>query len=73
MMDEKFTLQILECMSFSVFIEERGLPFRELDIFDEVYANIVRQLLLESSNTEIMMQHIADLAAMIPFKVTYCI
>ena len=35
-MDDEFTTRVLDSMSFSTFVAERGPPYRVCDIFDEV-------------------------------------
>ena len=36
MVEDDFTLRVLEGMGFNSFVSERGPPYRVCDIFDEV-------------------------------------
>jgi len=36
LVDDDFTTRVLDSMSFSTFVAERGPPYRVCDIFDEV-------------------------------------
>jgi len=36
LVDDEFTTRVLDSMSFSTFVAERGPPYRVCDIFDEV-------------------------------------
>jgi len=36
LVDDEFTVRVLDSMSFSTFVAERGAPYRVCDIFDEV-------------------------------------
>ncbi|XP_052823707.1 myotubularin-related protein 13 isoform X6 [Octopus bimaculoides] len=64
MVDDEFACRVLDCMSFSTFVAERGPPYRVCDIFDEVYATMQDQLKEErsSTNDEKMMAHIKEIA-----------
>ncbi|CAE1243244.1 SBF1_2 [Acanthosepion pharaonis] len=64
MVDDDFTCKVLDCMSFSSFVAERGPPYRVCDIFDEVYATMQDQLKEERAtvNGEKMMAHIKEIA-----------
>ena len=37
LIEDDFTTRVLDSMSFSTFVAERGPPFRVTDLFDEVY------------------------------------
>ena len=39
MVEDEFTLRVLEGMGFNSFVSERGPPYRVCDIFDEVRAS----------------------------------
>jgi len=36
LVDDEFTTRVLDSMSFSTFVAERGPPYRVCDMFDEV-------------------------------------
>ncbi|XP_048780687.1 myotubularin-related protein 13-like isoform X2 [Ostrea edulis] len=62
MVDVDFLVRVLEGMSFSTFVAERGNPYRACDIFDEVYSNIHDLLTTETADPEKVMEHVKDLA-----------
>ncbi|XP_023930025.1 myotubularin-related protein 13 isoform X2 [Lingula anatina] len=62
MVSEDFLTRVLDGMSYSTFVSERGPPFRVIDIFDEVYATLSDMIKHENGSQEKMMQSIKDLA-----------
>ena len=40
LIDNEFTVRLLDSMCFNSFVQERGLPFRPVDLFDELYSQL---------------------------------
>lgn len=36
LVENDFVVRLLDCMFFNTFIQERGMPYRPCDLFDEV-------------------------------------
>lgn len=34
--NNEFVIRLLDCIYFSSFVQERGIPFRSCDLFDDV-------------------------------------
>lgn len=60
--DSEFVRRMLECMFFNTFISERGLPWRQCDIFDEAYSAYSDQCVLEQTDPSRVLVHIQMLA-----------
>ena len=58
MSDSEFLIKVLDCMFFTSFVSERGLPWRVWDIWDELYANILEHLRIEQQNPRLLLEHI---------------
>ncbi|KAL4721546.1 hypothetical protein ACJJTC_008312 [Scirpophaga incertulas] len=58
----EFAARLLDSMFFNGLVAERGPPWRPTDIWDELVQNLPEQLRLESSNPELELQHIQELA-----------
>ncbi|XP_050410421.1 myotubularin-related protein 13 isoform X2 [Patella vulgata] len=62
MVEDDFTHRVLDGMSFSSFVTERGPPYRVCDIFDEVYATIQDELKEEKNHPDKMMMNTKNIS-----------
>ena len=60
--DCEFTKRLLNCMFFNPFVSDRGPPWRPCDLFDQVYANLGEQLMLEDQDPSRTLRNIQSLA-----------
>lgn len=60
--DNDFMTRLLDSMFFEKFVESRGLPYRDCDLFDELHANLHERLLEEKNNINAIIRHIKNLA-----------
>lgn len=60
--DNDFMSRLLDSMFFEKFVESRGLPYRNCDLFDYVHAEIQKDLKAEKKDIYITIQHIKKLA-----------
>ncbi|XP_054159032.1 myotubularin-related protein 13-like [Oppia nitens] len=65
LVDNEFVVRLLDCMFFVTFVQERGLPYRQCDLFDELYSSLQNMFKDEMRNSEIVVQHIRELAQQI--------
>jgi hypothetical protein len=70
LVNNEFMNRLLDSMSFQRFIEERGPPFRNCDIFDEIYASVQSHLRDEIREPELIGIHIQEIAEKL-FKYEY--
>ncbi|KAI0213842.1 Myotubularin-related protein 13 [Lamellibrachia satsuma] len=62
LVEDDFTLKVLDSMCFNTFVAERGPPYRACDIFDEVFASMQDMLKTEENTAERLQHNIEDLA-----------
>jgi myotubularin-related protein 5/13 len=60
--DSEFMTRLLESMFFEKFVESRGLPHRDCDLFDELHANLHERLREEQNDMNAIIRHIKNLA-----------
>lgn len=60
--DNEFMTRLLESMFFEKFVESRGLPYRDCDLFDELHASLHERLQEERSDINAIIRHIKTLA-----------
>ena len=70
LINNEFMNRLLDSMSFQRFIEERGPPFRNCDIFDEIYASVQSHLREEIKEPELIGIHVQEIAEKL-FKYEY--
>lgn len=60
--DNEFMTRLLESMFFEKFVESRGLPYRDCDLFDELHATLHERLQEEKNDINAIIRHIKNLA-----------
>lgn len=60
--DNDFMTRLLDSMFFEKFVESRGLPYRECDLFDELHATLHERLQEENNDIDAIIRHIKNLA-----------
>lgn len=60
--DNEFMTRLLESMFFEKFVEYRGLPYRDCDLFDELHATLHERLLDEMGDIDAIIRHVKILA-----------
>jgi len=60
--DNEFMTRLLESMFFEKFVESRGLPYRDSDLFDELHATLHERLQEERGDIDAIIRHIKNLA-----------
>lgn len=60
--DSEFMTRLLESMFFEKFVESRGLPHRDCDLFDHLHAILHERLQEEGNNINSIIRHIKNLA-----------
>lgn len=60
--DNEFMTRLLESMFFEKFVEARGLPYRDCDLFDELHATLHERLQEEKYDINAIIHHIKSLA-----------
>lgn len=60
--DNDFMTRLLDSMFFEKFVESRGSPYRECDLFDYLHANLHEKLKEEMDDIDIIIRHIKNLA-----------
>ncbi|XP_022088215.1 myotubularin-related protein 13-like isoform X3 [Acanthaster planci] len=73
---EEFLSKVLDSMSFSTFVNDKGPPYRVCDIFDKLVANISDTLNQEEGSSEKALKNIRDVGDYLyinenPTKSTY--
>lgn len=48
LVENEFVVRLLDCMFFNSFVQERGIPFRPCDLFDDICSVSPRRLKEES-------------------------
>uniref|UniRef100_A0A6A7FYR4 Myotubularin-related protein 13-like n=6 Tax=Hirondellea gigas TaxID=1518452 RepID=A0A6A7FYR4_9CRUS len=59
--DHEFVSKLLDCMSFTEFVNDRGLPWRVCDLWDELYSQTPEQQRLEHQDPRLVLVHIKEL------------
>lgn len=59
--DCEFVSKLIDCMFFTEFISERGLPWRVCDLWDDLYSQTCDQQRLEVQDPRLVLQHIEEL------------
>lgn len=57
----EFVSKLLDCMFFTEFVSERGLPYRVCDLWDDVYSMTPEQQRLEHHDPRLVLAHIREL------------
>lgn len=60
--DNEFMTRLLDSMFFEKFVESRGLPYRDCDLFDELHATLHERLQEEKNDINAIIRHIKNLA-----------
>lgn len=60
--DNEFMTRLLESMFFEKFVETRGSPYRECDLFDFLQATLHETLKEERGDYDVMVRHVKSLA-----------
>lgn len=60
--DNDFMTRLLESMFFEKFVEARGSPYRDCDLFDELHATLHERLQEERNDIGAIIRHIKNLA-----------
>lgn len=60
--ESEFMCKFVESMAFCAFVGERGIPYRTVDLFDEVYTNCCQMFLDEEENFDAVLDNIQALA-----------
>lgn len=60
--DNEFMTRLLESMFFEKFVESRGLPHRDCDLFDDLHATLHERLQEERNDINVIIRHIKNLA-----------
>lgn len=60
--EDDFLPKVLEGMAFAGFVTERGPPYRDADLFDELVANEARRMQAEEGSKAKVLRHIKELA-----------
>lgn len=60
--DNEFMTRLLESMFFEKFVESRGLPYRDCDLFDELHSALHERLQEERNDINAIIRHIKMLA-----------
>lgn len=60
--DNEFMTRLLESMFFEKFVESRGLPYRDCDLFDDLHATLHERLQEEKNDITTIIRHIKNLA-----------
>ena len=62
LVENEFTVKLINSMFFNTFIQERGLPYRYVDLFDNLFASINDTLIEEEKNPSLFIRNIRALA-----------
>ncbi|XP_061816685.1 myotubularin-related protein 5 isoform X2 [Nerophis lumbriciformis] len=63
--EDDFLMKVLDGMAFAGFVSERGPPYRETDLFDDLVANEVERIRQEEACPRKVMNHIKELAELL--------
>lgn len=62
LVENEFTVKFINSMFFNSFIQERGPPYRYVDLFDNLYANLNDTQIEEGKNPSLFIKNIRILA-----------
>ncbi|XP_032077912.1 myotubularin-related protein 5 isoform X1 [Thamnophis elegans] len=62
LVEDEFLPKVLEGMAFAGFVTERGPPYRETDLFDELVASEAKRMQADEGNKAKVLRHIKELA-----------
>ncbi|XP_039181258.1 myotubularin-related protein 5 isoform X3 [Crotalus tigris] len=62
LVEDEFLPRVLEGMAFAGFVTERGPPYRESDLFDELVASEAKRMQADEGNKAKVLRHIKELA-----------
>uniref|UniRef100_A0A8D2LTB8 SET binding factor 1 n=1 Tax=Varanus komodoensis TaxID=61221 RepID=A0A8D2LTB8_VARKO len=62
LVEDDFLPKVLEGMAFAGFVTERGPPYRDTDLFDELVANEATRMQADEGNKARVLWHIKELA-----------
>uniref|UniRef100_A0ABM5GLA0 Myotubularin-related protein 5 isoform X2 n=1 Tax=Pogona vitticeps TaxID=103695 RepID=A0ABM5GLA0_9SAUR len=62
LVDDDFLPRVLEGMAFAGFVTERGPPYRDMDLFDELVANEAKRMQADEGSKARVLRHIKELA-----------
>ncbi|XP_063164799.1 myotubularin-related protein 5 isoform X4 [Candoia aspera] len=62
LVEDDFLPKVLEGMAFAGFVTERGPPYRETDLFDELVASEAKRMQADEGNKAKVLRHIKELA-----------
>ncbi|KAH7644117.1 myotubularin-related protein 13-like protein [Dermatophagoides farinae] len=63
--NNEFVQRLLDCTFFLTFVQERGIPYRPCDLFDELYSSLHNFIKEEIKNPTLTLKHIRELAVQI--------
>nr|CAB3265877.1 myotubularin-related protein 13-like [Phallusia mammillata] len=59
----EFVPKLLQSQAFSLFVQEKGPPFRRLDLFDEVVSKTLGKIQSETSNVHEALKNVKEIAS----------
>ncbi|XP_061493895.1 myotubularin-related protein 5 isoform X6 [Rhineura floridana] len=62
LVEDEFLPKVLEGMAFAGFVTERGPPYRDIDLFDELVANQAKRMQADEGSPARVLRHIKELA-----------
>ncbi|CAI5786790.1 Hypothetical predicted protein [Podarcis lilfordi] len=62
LVEDDFLPKVLEGMAFAGFVTERGPPYRDIDLFDELVANEAKRMQADEGSRARVLRHIKELA-----------
>ncbi|XP_038198614.1 myotubularin-related protein 5 isoform X2 [Arvicola amphibius] len=62
LVEDDFLMKVLEGMAFAGFVSERGVPYRSIDLFDELVAHEVARMRADENHPHRVLRHVQELA-----------
>ncbi|XP_060044813.1 myotubularin-related protein 5 isoform X2 [Erinaceus europaeus] len=62
LVEDDFLMKVLEGMAFAGFVSERGVPYRPIDLFDELVAHDVARMRADENHPQRVLRHVKELA-----------
>uniref|UniRef100_A0A8C6YF45 SET binding factor 1 n=1 Tax=Naja naja TaxID=35670 RepID=A0A8C6YF45_NAJNA len=62
LVEDEFLPKVLEGMAFAGFVTERGPPYRETDLFDELVASEAKRMQADEGSKAKVLRHVKELA-----------
>lgn len=63
LVDNEFIVRLLDSMCFNSFVQERGLPFRPVDLFDQLYSQLDLLVKAETAGgLDVILNNVRDIA-----------